>query len=476
MTTEKGLPPRVQRVDVHPDGRVVLEFFGEAGRRIRAFDPAHAERGLADLDERPPHAEGERPPSAQKVFRESLVPSVLVGESIDDVTGVVTVRFTHKSGRDYSLVVETSSEPPRAVLLSHKGETARILVATGPRRSSDGRSFDKGQPYVTPTARARSSSVTDAVPTTPARPKARRSPLADARASLTAERKRLARLRRALEGDLTRHGDASRLARDGELMKGALGRVVRGVGELRLDDDDGTERVITLDPARSAVENMELLFKRARRARQAPQHVQPRIDDIVRRERALEQLLTDVDQALRPRPPASDDEDNSEQALVDSVRAFVAERSSGAGMRARPRHRRGERRPYRAFVGATDVRILVGRSARDNDELTFHIANGNDVWLHTRDAPGSHVVVRVPRDRMSPELLQDAAQLALWFSPLRGSRRGEVQFTSCKHVTKPGRNAAPGLVHVRDERVVHVAIDEERMKALLATELLDDEK
>jgi len=492
MTTEIGLPPRVQRVDLHPDGRLVLEFFGPTGRQIRAFDPRQAQRGLFVLDERPPHEEGEKPPSAQKIFREALVPSVLVGEVQDEARGVCSVRFTHKSGREISISLETDGDPPRAVLLSHKGDVARILVATGPRRATDGRNLEKGQVYVPPTMSAQrpAALAPDRAPGGSTRRES--DPFINAKAALTRERKRLARLRRALEGDLLRHGDASRLARDGELLKNALSRVQRGAHEVHVDDVDGP-RIIVLDRARSAVENMESLFKRARRARHAPEHVQPRIDDIIAREAMLERLFEEVARARHPHPPAEtrpleerefsndgvDDESDEraeESPLLARVHAFVAERSSGADKRARPRPRRGERLPYRTFLGAGDVRILVGRSARDNDALTFHIANGNDVWLHTRDAPGSHVVVRTARDRLSPELLQDAAHLALWFSPLRATRRGEVQFTSCKHVKKPGRDAPPGLVHVREERAVHVVIDDQRMTALLAREVRDDER
>jgi predicted ribosome quality control (RQC) complex YloA/Tae2 family protein len=101
--------------------------------------------------------------------------------------------------------------------------------------------------------------------------------------------------------------------------------------------------------------------------------------------------------------------------------------------------------------------ILIGKGARENDELTFDIAAPEDFWLHVTDYSGSHVVVRNPskeRD-LDEATLVKAAQLAAYFSQARNSSKVEVHYTKRKHVTKP-RRAKPGLVRLLEFKSIKV--------------------
>ncbi len=107
-------------------------------------------------------------------------------------------------------------------------------------------------------------------------------------------------------------------------------------------------------------------------------------------------------------------------------------------------------KPYREVVldGWT---VLVGKRAVDNDELTFHIAEPRDFWLHVADYSGSHVVIRNPDDLDAPprEVLERAAQLAAFYSKAQNAR-GKVEVHVCRaaDVRKP-RGAPAGLVELR---------------------------
>jgi predicted ribosome quality control (RQC) complex YloA/Tae2 family protein len=102
--------------------------------------------------------------------------------------------------------------------------------------------------------------------------------------------------------------------------------------------------------------------------------------------------------------------------------------------------------------------ILVGRSARDNDELTFRIARPRDYWLHAAGHAGSHVVVRVPEDSddVPRTVLDQAAAWAAWHSKARNAR-GKVDVHVCRaaDVRKP-RGAAPGSVELRRYETLRV--------------------
>ena len=137
--------------------------------------------------------------------------------------------------------------------------------------------------------------------------------------------------------------------------------------------------------------------------------------------------------------------------------------------RTAARAREAQRVPYRTFRSSSGARILVGRSARDNDALTFGAARGNDLWLHARGVQGSHVLVPHPGESPDSRTLGDAALLAAHFSRSRGEDRAEVAWTRRKHVRKP-KGAVPGSVLATQERVLAVRLSPERLATLLSTE------
>ena len=110
--------------------------------------------------------------------------------------------------------------------------------------------------------------------------------------------------------------------------------------------------------------------------------------------------------------------------------------------------------------------FLVGKTAKDNDHLTLKVANPDDLWLHARGTPGSHVVVRLEKGAtVPPETLKDAATLTLWFSDLRKSGKGEVIYTLRKFVRK-GKGFKPGSVTVEREKSLWIEVKEDRLNRL----------
>jgi len=102
----------------------------------------------------------------------------------------------------------------------------------------------------------------------------------------------------------------------------------------------------------------------------------------------------------------------------------------------------------RSYLSSDGFEILVGRTARDNDYLTFKVAKPNDLWLHTGDYSGSHVVVRnATRKDVPHRTLIEAAQLAAQFSRARKDPKVDVHYTQRKFVSKP-KGAVPGLVRM----------------------------
>ncbi len=132
-----------------------------------------------------------------------------------------------------------------------------------------------------------------------------------------------------------------------------------------------------------------------------------------------------------------------------------------------PQERGAARRgPFRRFTSSDDLPIYVGRNAQENDDLTFRFAKSDDLWLHARGTPGSHVIVRLEKGGEPPlETLKDAATLALLYSDLKKSGKGDVMFTKKKWVRK-ARGQAPGSVTVTQDRSLYVQLDKARLEAL----------
>jgi predicted ribosome quality control (RQC) complex YloA/Tae2 family protein len=102
----------------------------------------------------------------------------------------------------------------------------------------------------------------------------------------------------------------------------------------------------------------------------------------------------------------------------------------------------------RRYISSDGYEILVGRAARDNDNLTFKIARPNDLWLHAADYPGSHVIVRNPTRKEIPHrALIEAAQLAAYFSQASKDPKVDVHYTERKFLSKP-KGSAAGLVRM----------------------------
>jgi predicted ribosome quality control (RQC) complex YloA/Tae2 family protein len=102
----------------------------------------------------------------------------------------------------------------------------------------------------------------------------------------------------------------------------------------------------------------------------------------------------------------------------------------------------------RSYLSSDGFEILVGRTARDNDHLTFKVAKPNDLWMHTGDYSGSHVVVRNSTRREIPHrTIIEAAQLAAHFSQARKNAKVDVHYTQRKFVSKP-KGGALGLVRM----------------------------
>jgi len=111
-------------------------------------------------------------------------------------------------------------------------------------------------------------------------------------------------------------------------------------------------------------------------------------------------------------------------------------------------------------------RILVGRTAAENDELLRSRVRGNDWWFHARDWPGAYVFVQAQPGKTLPlKTMLDAASLAVHFSRGKSSGQGDVYYTQVKYLRR-AKGARRGTVLPTQEKNLHVKLDPARIERL----------
>lgn len=117
------------------------------------------------------------------------------------------------------------------------------------------------------------------------------------------------------------------------------------------------------------------------------------------------------------------------------------------------------------FRSSEGFEILVGRNNKQNDQLTLKTAKATDIWLHTKEIAGSHVIIRTEGKEAPEQTIFEAAQLAAFHSKARESSQVPVDYTAVKFVKKPA-GAKPGMVIFTNNRTLYVAPDEELVNSL----------
>ncbi len=287
-------------------------------------------------------------------------------------------------------------------------------------------------------------------------------------------KQKLARARRArarLEDAVAGEAQAAEHERRGELLRGAFHLLRPGARRVCVPDyaqDPPGEVEIEVDPDLTPGEQVALCFRRARRCRRAAEEARARLAGAAAQ---VEELARAVDQL------ASEQEGGPlDDAALRALVAGLPERlqTEAAASLAPPTSRAPSRGPQRAqpwsvYTSADGWRILVGRDARGNDELTCRHAASGDLFLHVRGGTGSHVIVPTPRGKTVPkETLLDAAALACHFSARRAAEHGEVDYTPRRYVRKP-RGAPAGLVRVQRAKTLTMRREPARIERLLAS-------
>lgn len=220
-------------------------------------------------------------------------------------------------------------------------------------------------------------------------------------------------------------------------------------------DPAGKSLTITLDESLTVMDNAQRYFKKYQKAKQAAHQASVQLKETRSELEYLQSMSASLDNVT----------------TLTEIEEIREELRDAGYLKAVPV--KGKRKPI-LKESSSPEKILIdgwdiyfGKNNRQNDLLTTKIAKADDIWLHAKEIPGSHVVIKNTQNVSVPDhVLEAAALLSAYFSKARFSTHVPVDYTRKKHVWKL-KGAKPGMVHYENQQTLYITPSEERIGALL---------
>ena len=189
---------------------------------------------------------------------------------------------------------------------------------------------------------------------------------------------------------------------------------------------------IAVDPALSPSENSQRYYKEYKKAKTAETMLKKLLEE---NERELEYIETVIDELTR----------SETQSEIDEISAELSQNGYGKTKNSQSFKKQKKTPDLLEYTTSDGFTVLVGKNNIQNDFLTFKKAAKNDMWLHTKDIPGSHVVIVSGNREISDSAIEEASVIAAYHSKARQSYQVQVDYTYIKEIKKPV-GAKPGKV------------------------------
>ena len=252
------------------------------------------------------------------------------------------------------------------------------------------------------------------------------------------------------EQTLKESENAENYRRDGELLTTFLTQVPRGAKEVVLPNYYEEDRPIkiALDPALTPNQNAQKYFHRYQKLKNAVKLIGEQIQEAKDEIQYLESVLSQL-----------------EIAGPMDIEAIKEELTAEGYLKKKTQKKQKNKKPSQPdqYFSSDGTLILVGKNNLQNDQLTMKTAKKTDYWLHAKNIPGSHVIIK--SDQPSDETITEAAELAAYFSKYRYSAQVPVDLVQVKHIRKPN-GAKPGYVIYENQKTIIVTPEEEKITAM----------
>ena len=197
---------------------------------------------------------------------------------------------------------------------------------------------------------------------------------------------------------------------------------------------NGEEVEIPLDPNLTMVENAQKNFTKYNKLKRTHKALTKQIRDSRNELKHLDSISTSLEIAN-----SDADLNQIKDELMDF--GYVKRRLQG---KKKKKQKDGKSKPYH-YISSDGLHMYVGKNNYQNDELTFKAASNDDWWFHTKEIPGSHVIVKSAGKELTDSTFDEAASLAAYYSKGRESGKVEIDYTQKKYLNKP-KGGKPGFV------------------------------
>ena len=244
--------------------------------------------------------------------------------------------------------------------------------------------------------------------------------------------------------------DAEAYRIKGEVLTAFMHQVEKGMEKIELENfyNDNQSILINLDPQKSPAENAQWYFSQYQKLKNRKKHLATQIP-------LTEQEIDYIDSVLTQLDVASSQD-------IEEIREELSTEGYLRKQKRSKKKRKNKSQPDK-YYSSDGTLILVGKNNNQNDQLTMRTANKSDWWLHTKDIPGSHVVIR--NDDPNAETIEEAAHLAAYHSKFSMSSSVPVDYTQIKNVHKPN-GAKPGYVIYDNQQTIFITPDKKLIKRL----------
>ncbi|WP_413380044.1 NFACT family protein [Alkalihalobacillus sp. 1P02AB] len=252
-----------------------------------------------------------------------------------------------------------------------------------------------------------------------------------------------------LEQTLKNADKAHSYQKQGELLTANMHLIKRGdkvVEVMDYYDPNGAVITINLSPQKSPSDNAQAYFKRYNKAKNSVAVVMEQLEHTKKEIEYLEQLIQQMESA------APSDIEEIREELVEE--GYIRKRVQKGDKKKKKDHKPQLER----YLSTSGLEFFVGKNNKQNDYLTNRFARQDEIWLHTKDIPGSHVVIRSTDP--DEQTLKEAATIAAFFSKAKLSSSVPVDFTKIRHVKKPN-GSKPGYVIYDNQTTLFVTPDED---------------
>ncbi|WP_077309698.1 Rqc2 family fibronectin-binding protein [Terribacillus halophilus] len=254
------------------------------------------------------------------------------------------------------------------------------------------------------------------------------------------------------ENTLKKSEEADTYQRNGELLTAHMHQIKQGDTDAVVTDyydPDQSQVSIKLNPNKTPSENAQSYFKQYNKLKKSRTMVEQELEKTNAEIEYLDQLVQQVEGAR--------------EQDVEEIREELREQGYLKAKTQQKKNKKPNLPTPETYTATDGTTILVGHNNKQNEYLTMKLAHKQDTWLHTKDIPGSHVVIR--SSEPSEETLEEAAKLAAWFSKSRLSSSVPVDYTLIRHVKKPN-GAKPGFVTYDQQKTLYVTPGESLVKKL----------